>query len=110
MVAVVEKSQMNPKFGVKGNFSIGQNGEFWRVLLTVAGFAFTFVHARSWQAGLLKPFRGNLKGNPDTKRTAKLYLAQRYPALQLDGNYNAEQKEGIRDAACIALWARSQNI
>ena len=110
LVVVCEKQQMNPEFGAKGNFANGQNGEFWRVLLTLGKFSFTYVHARTWQTGLLKAFRMGLPAKTGTKGAAKLYLAQRYPNVVLDGKFNADQQEGIRDAMCLALWARSTNL
>lgn len=110
VVVTYEKQQMNRYFGTKGNFANGQNGEFWRVLLTLSGFSFALTHARTWQTGLLKAFRMSLPEKADTKGAAQLFLAQRYPNIKLDGKFNATQREGIRDAMCLALWARSKNI
>lgn len=110
VVVTYEKQQMNRYFGIKGNFANGQNGEFWRVLLTLSGFSFALTHARTWQTGLLKAFRMSLPEKADTKGAAKLFLAQRYPDIRLEEAFNTQQCEGIRDAMCLALWARSNNV
>jgi hypothetical protein len=109
MVAICEKPQPNPGFGAASCMAIGACGEFWRVLLTLENFSFTWVHARTWQTTILKPFRGTLKGDHDTKEAARLYLRQRYPEVTLDGFSKAKQ-EAIRDAMCIALWGRALNV
>ena len=109
MVVICEKPQPNTGFSAKSSMAIGACGEFWRVLLTLEGFSFTWVHARTWQTAILTPFRGNLKGEHDTKETARLYLTQRYPELKLEG-FSPAKQEAIRDAMCIALWGRALSV
>jgi hypothetical protein len=95
-----EQGQKQPRFGCKGNYSTGASNEFWRVLLTLAKFAHTPVNPKSWQGLILKDIRGD-----DTKVQAAQVVVQRFPALDLS-EYNQEQRGGITDALCIALWAK----
>lgn len=101
MVVVCEEPTKNPLFGAPGNFANGRNGEFWRVQLTLAGYAFSWVLARSWQRDIFRGIHGS-----DTKEMARLFIAQRYPSVPLDTINNAEKREAIRDAMCLALWGR----
>jgi hypothetical protein len=109
VVVLIEKAQPNPGFGAVSSMTIGACSEFWRVVLTLEGFAFSTVHARTWQKAILTPFRGNLKGDHDTKEAARLYVTQRYPKVTLHEFGNAKQ-EAIRDAMCIALWGRALSV
>ena len=101
LVVVCEQLTKNPLFGARGNFAQGRHAEFWRVLLTMSGYSFAWVSARIWQRDILRGIAGT-----DTKKMARLFLDQRFPEVKLEGRFNAEQREGIRDAMCIALWAR----
>lgn len=103
IVVVYEQQKKNPVFGTKGNFANGRNGEFWRVLLTLSAIPFTWVDPNTWQRDVLKGIPGT-----DTKMMAKLFLDQRFPEVPL-ATYNKSKQEAIRDAMCIAVWARSQN-
>ena len=106
VMVVCEKQQLNPGFGAKTASAGGRNAEFWRVLTALMGLAHSTLHARTWQAGLLNVFRDSLTPRPDTKKTAELYIADRYPDLDLKSRYNAKQREAITDAMCLALWAQ----
>lgn len=101
LVVVCEESPKDPRFGARGNYANGRSGEFWRVLLTLNGFSFAWVSARIWQRDILRGIVGS-----NTKEMARLFLAQRYPAQTLDEVRNAEKREAIRDAMCVAIWAR----
>lgn len=103
VVVAYEISKKNPLFGAKGNFANGRNGEFWRVLLTLMGVPFCPADPQAWQRLMLQGIPGT-----DTKRKAALFIDQRFPRMDLSG-FNAEQREAIRDAMCIALWARGQH-
>ena len=107
VVVAYEKPPMNPKWSFASGLAIGRDAEFWRVLLTIECIPFIQVHALTWQTGLLKAFRMSLPGKADPKAAARLYLAQRFPKVSLDGKYNATQCKGLRDAMCLACWARS---
>lgn len=102
LVVVFEHAKKNPIFGAKGNFANGRHTEFWRVLLTMAQIPFAWVDPNTWQAHV---FRGIAGSDPKTK--ARLFIAQRFPGVTLD-SFKHPQAEAIRDAMCIALWARSQ--
>lgn len=104
LVVACEEPPINPRFGAKGNFANGRNGEFWRVLLALKGFSFAWVSSRIWQRDVLRGILGR-----DTKKMAKLFISQRFPAVTLNGGFTAPQKEAIRDAMCIALWARTNS-
>lgn len=106
VMVVFEKQQLNPYFGAKTNSAGGRNAEFWRVLLALNGFEHATVHARTWQAGLLKQFRASLTPRPDTKKTAELFIMQRYPDLDLKSRFNVKQCEALMDAMCLALWVQ----
>ena len=101
LVVVCERQLKNPLFGAKGNFANGRNGEFWRVLLTLEGIPFCWVDPRTWQKQILQGIAGT-----DTKKMARLFLKQRYPGLKLEDQFGSATIEGVRDALCIALWAR----
>jgi hypothetical protein len=102
LVVVFEHAKKNPIFGAKGNFANGRHTEFWRVLLTFAGISFAWVDPNTWQADVFRGIAG-----ADTKTKARLYIEQRYPAVKLEEFKSRSQLEGLRDAMCIATWARS---
>jgi len=95
MVVACEMQKKNPIFGAKG--------EFWRVLLSLGGFSFCLVNPQTWQRDVLKGIPGT-----DAKRMARICVERRFPGIDL-GAYNRSQREGIRDAICIAAWARSNS-
>ena len=78
------------------------NREFWRVLLGVLGIPFVIVEPRVWQKAIFLGISGT-----KPKRRAQLFIEQRYPRIDLSAFGNAETREGIRDAMCLALWART---
>ena len=102
LVVVFEHAKKNPLFGAKGNFANGRHTEFWRVLLSFAGIAFSWVDPNTWQADVFRGIAG-----ADTKTKARLYLEQRFPAATLAEFNGRSRLEGLRDAMCIAAWARS---
>jgi hypothetical protein len=104
VLSLCERPQKNPLFGAKGNFANGRNGEFWRVLLGVLGIPFLVVEPRAWQKAIFLGIPGT-----KPKRRAQLFVEQRYPHIDLSAFGNAETREGIRDAMCLALWARTTN-
>lgn len=105
VMVVYERAKKNKLFGSKGNFLNGQNEEFWRVNLTRSRLAFCAVDPNTWQHDLLV---GTVIGD-DTKAMAKVYLDQRYPIVRLEAQYNRARQEAIRDAMCVALWARGNH-
>lgn len=100
VVIACEHQKMNPKFGTKGNFANGRNGEFWRVLLGLSRIPFVSVFPDTWQKDVLNGVSGD-----NAKERAKLYVAQRFPRVDLS-SYGEAKRLGIRDAMCIAMWAR----
>jgi hypothetical protein len=102
IVVVFEHAKKNPIFGAKGNFANGRHTEFWRVLLTFARIPFACVDPNTWQSHVFRGLAGT-----DTKTKARLYVEQRYPAAPLDQFKKRSDLEGVRDAMCIAAWARA---
>jgi hypothetical protein len=103
VVVTYEQSPINPYFGHKSNFTNGKNGEFWRVLLSMAKIPYTWVNPKVWQKHVFRAVRGD-----DTKAMAALVVKQRFPSLELNGHTKTEL-EGIHDALCIALWSRENS-
>lgn len=97
---VYEQGQKQPIFGCKGNYANGQNNEFWRVFLTLKKYTFSPINPKMWQKHILANIRGD-----DTKAQAALVIQQRFPKLDLS-SLRKDQRMGVVDALCIALWAR----
>ena len=104
VVVAYEKQKKNPLFGTKGNFSNGRHEEFWRVLLTLNELPFCVVDPNTWQNDVLNGIPGT-----DTKARARVYVGRRFPTVNLAAAFNAARQEAIRDAMCIAAWARSNS-
>jgi hypothetical protein len=102
VVTIFEYAKKNPLFGTKGNWANAQNTEFWRVCLTLSGFPFAWVDPNTWQNEVFRGIPGT-----DTKARAQLFLQQRFPNVSVDEFKCRTNREGIRDAMCIALWGRS---
>jgi hypothetical protein len=98
-----EQSRKNPKFGTIGNFVMGKNGEFWRVLMAKSGYSHCSVNPQTWQKHVFQGVRGL-----DTKAMAALVVQRRFPSVTY-GQYTAEQIKGINDSILIALWARENH-
>ena len=103
VIVVYEQSPINPYFGYKSNYTNGKNGEFWRVVLSLAKIPYTWVNPKVWQKHAFRAVRGD-----DTKAMAALVVKQRFPSLDVNG-WNKSEREGINDALCIALWARENH-
>ncbi len=101
LLAACEMPPRKPRFGARGNFDSGRRVEFWRVLLGLTEVSCLAVEPRAWQRQI---FRGIPGIKP--RRLARLFLEQRYPRVDLRGFPGAEGQEAVRDAMCIALWAR----
>jgi hypothetical protein len=95
-----ERARKNKKFGIYNLFQIGRHDEFWRVFLTLRNMQFCDVDPRTWQS-----FCWGARGKGNTKLRALAYVRQRFPKCDWLRNFNQEQRKGIVDAMCIALWA-----
>jgi hypothetical protein len=102
VLAVCESFPIKPRLGAKGNFANGRLAEFWRIVLTLAQVSFLVVEPRTWQRQVFQGIPG-IK----PKRLARLFIEQRFPQIDLGLFANDEARECIRDAMCLALWART---
>ena len=100
-----ERARKNKKFGIYNLFQIGRNDEFWRVSLTLRNVQFCDVDPRTWQC-----FCWGARGKGNTRLRALAYVQRRVPNSGWLNDYNKEQRKGIVDAMCIALWAAAIKI
>jgi hypothetical protein len=105
LFVVYERGGKNRTFGVKNSFAIGQNEEFWRVLLTLEGFRFGAVHPHTWQTYCHQDTDG-----PGPKDRSLQFVKRSCPDLKWLDSHTKAQREGIVDAMCIALWARAKAV
>ena len=77
-IAVLEKQQAFPGQGVSSTFSTGRGFGLWEGLVAGLGMPYTVVHAKTWQAKLLRDIPGD-----DTKGRSIIAASRLFPGVDL---------------------------
>lgn len=100
MVAI-EAVHAMPKQGVTSSFTFGYGCGLWAGLLTGLNIPFQAVIPQAWK-------RSILAGTKRDKQAAIELVARRFPDVSLMATPRSRKPhDGLADAACLALYART---
>jgi hypothetical protein len=100
--AIVERAQAFPGMGVTGAFGYGQGYGSILGILAALGVSCETVRPGQWHGDLCG--RRKSEGRAAAKARALQVVQQRLPGLTLPKG--KAKREGIVDAACLALWGQ----
>lgn len=107
-IVVLEKTQKQPRFGCRNNFTNGYCAGQWDAVLAILGMPAAYVDPKVWQKSILKGFRGIRE---DTK-TASVEMA-RFLWPEEEFKRTARSKtwdHNMADAALIARYAQLEGF
>ncbi len=103
-----ERTNKNPIWGCKGNFSNGINAGIVRTTLRQMGLPNLEVHGKEWQSTLHQGFR---VAGLDTKKASFAACAAHFPDVSLLPTSRSKNKHsGMADALLIAKWGKDNNL
>tara|TARA_R110001583_G_scaffold1589_7_gene12403 strand:+ start:2871 stop:3386 length:516 start_codon:yes stop_codon:yes gene_type:complete len=103
MLAAVEKQSARPGQGVVSMFSAGYGYGLWLGILSANGVPFIEVRPRTWTSKILKDIPG------DGKNRSVYAVMNRLPDLDLTPGKKRKPHDGLADAACLALYAKTED-
>lgn len=108
MHAVIEMGQLQPKWGVKGNYSSGYTFGVVATTLRQNAIPFTAISAKDWQKEMLLGVRS---AQQDTKTAAIEACRRIFPDVSLLPTPRCSKPDdGMADALLMAEWARRHNL